>query len=101
MEDSTTFSREWLALHIDIIPADVAELAPNHLTVTDQRRGIVQYISKPPSLLISRLAAPPITNATRHLRADDQAMEVRFDRVSEEFEIVVAKQHCKDRLDLQ
>ena len=41
MNQDTTFQSEWLALHIDILPADVAELTPRTL-IADLRQRLDQ-----------------------------------------------------------
>lgn len=43
MEDSTTIQREWIALHIDILPSDVAELVP--ITLSADRTPALVYLS--------------------------------------------------------
>src|SRR3954470_18774556 len=43
MNQDTTFQREWLALHIDILPSDVAELIP--MTLSADRTPELVYLS--------------------------------------------------------
>lgn len=43
MEDSTTIQREWLALHIDIVPSDVADLVP--ITLSADKTPALVYLS--------------------------------------------------------